>query len=219
MRADPVAPPARPHVTGQNGYVTPTETRPVGLWLDTPDGLHWWLDPGSLALDLAYTGDLGGGERIGTPAALAAWLEPRFAEADGVVGDGDVRDALALRDAIARAATAVAASREPEPGDVDAINLYAAIPDIPPVLEGGTRRAGRSTARTSQALAVVARDAVRLLSPGEAGRDRIRVCDADDCTIVFADDSRSRSRRWCSMARCGNRAKVRAYRSRARSAG
>lgn len=199
--------------------MTPTQTRPVGLWLDTPDGLHWWLDPGSLALDLAYTGELGGPERIGSPADLAAWLQPRFAEADGVVGDGDVRDALALRDAIARAATAVAGGGDPDPADVDAINLYAAIPDIPPVLEGGTRQAGRSTARTSQALAVVARDAVRLLSPGETGRDRIRVCDADDCGILFADDSRSRSRRWCSMTRCGNRAKVRAYRARARTAG
>jgi predicted RNA-binding Zn ribbon-like protein len=123
-----------------------------------------------------------------------------------------------VRDAIARAATAVAGGAEPEPADVDAINLYAAIPDIPPVLEGGTRQAGRSAARTAQALSVVARDAVRLLSPGEHGRDRIRTCDADDCGIVFADDSRSRSRRWCSMARCGNRAKVRAYRSRARAA-
>jgi predicted RNA-binding Zn ribbon-like protein len=32
---------------------------------------------------------------------------------------------------------------------------------------------------------------------------------------VFYDESRAGSRRWCSMQRCGNRAKVRAHRQRA----
>lgn len=191
---------------------TPTAARPIGRWLDTPDGLHWWFDPGALCLDLAYTGPLSGAETLTGPAALADWLSPRFAETDGVVSDGDLRDALALRDAIARLATAAAHDRELDAGDVDVVNLYAAIPDIPPVLAGGTRRAGRATARTGQALSAIARDAVAQLADG--ARDRIRACAAEDCDIVFVDESRSGNRRWCSMARCGNRAKVRAHRAR-----
>jgi predicted RNA-binding Zn ribbon-like protein len=31
---------------------------------------------------------------------------------------------------------------------------------------------------------------------------------------VFRDESRTANRRWCSMQRCGNRAKVRAHRAR-----
>ena len=47
---------------------------------------------------------------------------------------------------------------------------------------------------------------------------RLKLCAGDDCGTVFVDTSRNRSAVWCSMARCGNRAKVRAYRGRARSA-
>jgi predicted RNA-binding Zn ribbon-like protein len=34
---------------------------------------------------------------------------------------------------------------------------------------------------------------------------------------MFADHTRGRGRRWCSMAICGNRAKQAAYRSRAKA--
>jgi predicted RNA-binding Zn ribbon-like protein len=44
--------------------------------------------------------------------------------------------------------------------------------------------------------------------------ERLKICPADDCQWAFYDTSRNRSRRWCSMEVCGNRAKVRAYRSR-----
>ena len=60
----------------------------------------------------------------------------------------------------------------------------------------------------------MAREAVELFSADE--RERIRECAADDCAIVFYDESRSNNRRWCSMQRCGNRAKVRAHRSKAK---
>ncbi len=91
------------------------------------------------------------------------------------------------------------------------INLYAATPDIPPSLDGGTRQAGRTSARVGQALSELARQAVELFAYRE--RERIRECAADDCDIVFYDDSRSNNRRWCSMQRCGNRAKVRKHRA------
>ncbi len=44
----------------------------------------------------------------------------------------------------------------------------------------------------------------------------IRACEGHVCTLMFADHSRRRARRWCSMAICGNRAKQTAYRNRLR---
>ena len=43
---------------------------------------------------------------------------------------------------------------------------------------------------------------------------RLKACRRDDCRWAFVDESRNRSRVWCSMAACGNRAKARAYRAR-----
>jgi predicted RNA-binding Zn ribbon-like protein len=67
--------------------------------------------------------------------------------------------------------------------------------------------------RAAQALSTLAREAVGLLDAANA--DRIRACDATDCAMVFYDESRSNNRRWCSMQRCGNRAKVRKHRASA----
>ena len=43
---------------------------------------------------------------------------------------------------------------------------------------------------------------------------RLKACPADDCGWAFYDHSRNRSGTWCTMAVCGNRSKVRAYRRR-----
>jgi predicted RNA-binding Zn ribbon-like protein len=44
----------------------------------------------------------------------------------------------------------------------------------------------------------------------------VKACEGPACTLVFADHTRSRARRWCSMAICGNRAKQAAHRHRTR---
>jgi len=47
----------------------------------------------------------------------------------------------------------------------------------------------------------------------------LKVCEGHACTLMFADRTRGRARRWCSMAVCGNRAKVAAHRNRQRAHG
>ena len=42
----------------------------------------------------------------------------------------------------------------------------------------------------------------------------VKACEGQSCTLVFADRTRRRARRWCSMAICGNRAKQAAHRNR-----
>ncbi|WP_247597135.1 CGNR zinc finger domain-containing protein [Leifsonia sp. PS1209] len=189
----------------------------TGQWMDSSDGQHFWFDSGSLALDFSYTGglDRDGGEwqTVHDAKELNDWLTTRFPEVAPTAGDREFRDASALGSAIGRLARQQSGGATLGPDDVDVVNLFAATPDIPPVLAGGGRQAGRTNARPHQALSTIARDAVRLFSAEADGR--IRECSADDCDLVYLDTSRSGNRRWCSMQRCGNRAKVRAHRARA----
>jgi predicted RNA-binding Zn ribbon-like protein len=43
---------------------------------------------------------------------------------------------------------------------------------------------------------------------------RLKACADDTCQFAFYDHSKNRSGHWCTMAECGNRAKVRSYRAR-----
>lgn len=193
----------------------------TGQWFTALDGHRWWFDSGSTALDFAYTGAMGRDldwydptwEDLYSADDLGSWLAGRFSAVDaGAATERDLVDAVALRAAIARVATGASRGSTASADDVDVINLFAATPDIPPVLAGGSRQAGRSRARIGQALAELARESVALFAVGAV--ERIRECAADDCRLVYLDDSRSNNRRWCSMQRCGNRAKVRAHRAK-----
>jgi predicted RNA-binding Zn ribbon-like protein len=42
----------------------------------------------------------------------------------------------------------------------------------------------------------------------------VKACEGPKCTLMFVDHTRGHARRWCSMAVCGNRAKVAAHRQR-----
>ena len=59
-------------------------------------------------------------------------------------------------------------------------------------------------------LAVIAR------AQADGTWSRMKACASEDCRWAFYDRSRNRSRTWCSMAECGNRAKARTYRARQR---
>ena len=52
---------------------------------------------------------------------------------------------------------------------------------------------------------LAARNYLELLA---AAPDRIRACAHESCILHFYDTSRNGTRRWCSMAACGNRAKA-----------
>ncbi|MET0932636.1 MAG: CGNR zinc finger domain-containing protein [Mycetocola sp.] len=188
----------------------------TGQWFTSLEGIRWWFDSGSLALDFAYTGPLRDAdpdspdETLRVPADLTTWLAGRLPSAEA--GDRDLADAVTLRGAIGRLALASSTGSTGEARDIDLLNLYAATPDIPPRLAGGALQAGRTEPRAAQALSTIARDAVALFSGITPGR--IRGCDAEDCDMIYLDTSRAGNRRWCSMQRCGNRHKVRAHRAR-----
>jgi predicted RNA-binding Zn ribbon-like protein len=80
-----------------------------------------------------------------------------------------------------------------------------------PVL--GERPAADSPRR---ALGAIALDAARMLGVA-TDRGRIRICASETCSARFYDRSPGGRRRWCSMRTCGNEAKARRHRARARS--
>lgn len=62
-------------------------------------------------------------------------------------------------------------------------------------------------------LLAAALSAVELLTSPDVAR--VRQCEGDGCAWLFIDTSKNRSRRWCDMTVCGNRAKARRHRARA----
>jgi CGNR zinc finger/Putative stress-induced transcription regulator len=90
-----------------------------------------------------------------------------------------------------------------------------AVAGINAVLARGGERpvlgAGRSIARVVDAQAewrVPWTCAARLVALRESHGERIRPCANPDCVLWFLDTSRPGTRRWCSMAACGNRDKA-----------
>jgi predicted RNA-binding Zn ribbon-like protein len=116
-----------------------------------------------------------------------------------------------LRESIYAIASALNAASLDEPARA-VLNRIAAGAAAAPSLTSEGRLVLRGSAATL--LTALARDAVRLFG-SETGR--IRQCESANCSIFFLDTSRSGRRRWCSMAACGNKAKVAALRSRARA--
>ena len=63
----------------------------------------------------------------------------------------------------------------------------------------------------------VARSAAELLTSSDL--TSVRECAGYDCGRLFVDGTKNRSRRWCAMASCGNRAKGRRHYERRKTAG
>lgn len=178
----------------------------TGQWFVAGDGQRWWFDSGSIAFDFAYTGGFSGPsewEYWHGPQDVAAWWRERFG-VEISVSEADYERSRELRQMIAQAILAVSHG-EDIPARVGAtIDNWAACPDVAPQLRA------EPSVSSDRLLATIARAAVVALRQAE----RVRVCGADDCAVMYLDTSRSGSRAWCSMQRCGNRHKVRKLRAR-----
>lgn len=68
--------------------------------------------------------------------------------------------------------------------------------------------------RVESLLVPVAQAVAVLLTEGDFSL--VRQCESSDCVLWFYDHTKAHRRRWCSMALCGNRMKVAAFRARQR---
>lgn len=176
------------------------------------------FDADQLALDFLNAGlEPGAG-----PERVAVWLLQA-----GLATEADVRrladspplarilatEALALRDAVADAVTAFQRGAILPEHALFTLNRGLAFRRA--ALRVEARGACAALSQQADArfpeglLAPVAAAAAELLAQGD--RSRLRQCAAEGCGRWFYDVSRNGRRRWCSMARCGNRAKVAAH--------
>ncbi|WP_216210798.1 CGNR zinc finger domain-containing protein [Amycolatopsis aidingensis] len=149
----------------------------------------------SLVLDFLNTVDVEHDtDVLRTAESWRAWAEQRGRTADPLAPARQARDAL-------RAAV----------GD----------PDLPADPAGASvrveLRAGAPELVAGTVVGAVLAAAARLAVLGQW--ERVKICPADDCRCAFFDQSRNRSRTWCSMRLCGNREKARSWRERAARAG
>ena len=187
------------------------------------DGVHllaFSFDGGRPCLDFAGTlADRGNRrtERLRSPEDLGRWFaEAGLADQPPAADPADLNQARELREVIYRLVRAAMAVGSPDQPDVALLNAAAGHAPLVPQLTPDGQRLRWCAGSPAAALAVVARDAIDLLASGQTGR--VRECAAADCSLLFLDESRPGARRWCSMARCGNRVKASAaYRRRTRT--
>jgi len=171
-------------------------------------------------------------ETLNSFADLVAWarrtelLDERQAESvlrqygrDPAGAAAVLAEARASREALYRIFVAVIRHQEPPPEDIAVFNRAL------------DKTAGRSALAWSeekfvrvwsdfgdplvQALASVLLSAAELITSDELGR--VGLCaDEKGCGWLFFDTSRNRSRRWCDMRDCGNRAKARRHHKKKR---
>lgn len=175
------------------------------------------FNAGCLALDLPATIRRRASEPedvLAEPEAPARWLrDAGLTESPLKLSEKEQRMLMALREAIWALADAAQRHQSLPSAEVDVINQAASHHLAMPVLDAATssvRFIADDPFRT--ALALIARDAINLLST--TARRKIKACAQDDCQMLFLDSSPSSRRRWCSMDRCGSRAKGETFRHR-----
>ena len=177
---------------------------------------------GRLALDLTWTVRFRAvlpTELLVEPADVPRWLEAVGLPVPTRPSNSDLSEVRYLREAIHRAATDVIDGRAIDRSDTELMNRWASHPNPFPVLtgDGSLRVASPSGEELPAALSAIARDAIELFAATPAGR--LRRCEGPQCSLLFHDDSRPGSRRWCNTGRCGNKVNTKAYRQRRRDDG
>jgi predicted RNA-binding Zn ribbon-like protein len=125
---------------------------------------------------------------------------------------------LRLRESLRYNFTTMAAGRRIRPAMLEVLNeeLASAMAQsqVVPTESGFTWLWAQGGKAIDSLLWPVARSAADLLTEGPIAS--IRVCEGRGCGWLFLDTSRNRTRRWCDMRICGNRAKARRHQEKAR---
>lgn len=168
--------------------------------------------PLNLLATLGFRGSSEPVERLTSPARLGQWLAANGLPAVAV-NDAAMATAVGLREAAYSVLAAVVAGTTPPPDAVAVVGDWAARP-----LPGTGLRVTDTKISWDEpeqsietVLGAVARELATLAVEGSA---ELRSCDAESCRMLYLDRSRGRRRRWCSMGRCGNGAKVARHRAR-----
>lgn len=191
--------------------------------IPTPETIK--LQGGSLALDFVNSADWTEDEAIIEeqdvllePDSLDRWGE-RLGVAGRPGGAEELRRARALRRALHALFSALARDEPPDAGTLAQVrDTYAQAVEAGTftLQADGSFALDWSRAETRRVRFAVVADAVALLADPDRIA-RLHRCPGRDCGWVFLDTSGRR--RWCSMATCGSREKMRRMYARRRAAG
>ncbi len=152
-----------------------------------------------------------------TANALLREAQRQPTEADDRLGE-----AKALREVLYRLFLATATCEPARDEDLAILNraLGGALAHRRLVVADGTWAMGWETTTSLEAplWPILEAAAALLVSPDLS---RVRVCgmyDDHECSWIFVDRTKARTRRWCSMKECGNRAKARRHYARCKCA-
>jgi len=181
-------------------------------------------DPALDFVNTAYGVEEGRRECLGSDAQVLEWLRraglPASAKSEAAPGVL-LEAALALRKAARGLLERRKAGELGDAGDVASLNrtlaLGAAHQELVWNKQQGPQCEKRRRAGSAEALLVPVAEAVATLL-AEGDFSLVRRCESPDCTLWFYDRTKSHHRRWCSMAQCGNRMKVAAFRARRKAA-
>jgi predicted RNA-binding Zn ribbon-like protein len=150
------------------------------------------------------------GANDSAPGDLA--LVQRFVNTGDLDEAGTAADrVLAFREAL-RALLLANHGEPPDPAAIATLDRAAAIT----VAFDASGAARLEPARTGVDGALAKLLAIVAHAQADGTWPRLKACPDDSCGWAFYDRSRNRSRTWCSMSACGNRAKARSYRARHR---
>lgn len=164
---------------------------------------------------VSYLALLDWARRAGVLTAAAAADLTKRAEAQPAEAARALVAARELREALHALFSAIAGNRTPAPSVLAGLadHLAPGFAQARLVFHNGVLRwAPGAVAGLGDVTRELARATATLV--GSDRLQRVRACAADDCRWWFIDDTRNHSRRWCEMKTCGNRAKLRRYRSR-----
>lgn len=165
----------------------------------------------NLVLDFANTVDIEDKTDVfATVEGMATWLSDK-----GLAGDETpYDDLLALRTGL-RARLLLDNGGEADPGEI--VAAEEVLKRAPLTVRLGAGEAPDEPLAAEDPVARIA--AAWALTVASGDWPRLKQCPDHECGWVFWDATRSRTRRWCTMRVCGNRAKVRAYSARRATAG
>lgn len=147
-------------------------------------------------------------------AALTAWLrERRLIGARERLEPGDLERALEVREALRQVLANRGAGEAIDERAIRTLNARPACVQMRVRFDGGGSPRLEPVGRGLEgALAELFAVIERAAADGSWGR--LKVCADHGCLWAFYDNSKNRSRSWCNMAVCGNRAKAREFRRR-----
>ena len=155
-------------------------------------------------------------ERLATPDDLSRWLKLAGLASGASCDRRLLAQAHELREAIYRIVVGAREGQPPGRSDLQLVNAWARRSTPSPQLDASLRVTLVGPDPCRAALAQLARAGVELTAGDELRS--VRNCADPTCSLMFIDHSRPGRRRWCSMERCGNRAKTARYRRRRRAA-